>query len=169
MSWPGGTMEQNRSPVNVYIQRQPHWQFIEVLSVSSNTSLVCSIWWQNRSAVWGSELNCFCECSIKFSSEVSLRFLSTYRDRCWHVNDMLRPMWSGDGKEAQTAKNKNNLKDLCWVKLGGLQVFFSQLQADWDTGDSASWWQQETTGYSLDVFPSTLVFVDCLLKLYHSH
>lgn len=49
-------------------------------------------------------------------------------------------MWSEDGKKAQTAKITTNNTDLCWVELGGLQVFFCQLQADWDTGHSVTWW-----------------------------
>lgn len=40
----------------------------------SVTSLDC------RFEATGAELNCFCECSIRFSSELSLRFLSTCGD-----------------------------------------------------------------------------------------
>ena len=52
-------------------------------STSRSTSAVCSIWWYS-SVCCSVEPNGFCECSIKFSSELSLKFLSTCRDthRC---------------------------------------------------------------------------------------
>lgn len=72
--------KKRRCQVTEIIQRSHTGSSVKYLS--SNTSVVCSICWYSRLVLCGSDPNCFCECSIKFSSELSLRFLSTCRDRC---------------------------------------------------------------------------------------